>query len=123
MNENADVLYEVEDGLAWITINRPDRFNAFRARTVDELIDCFKRAWADSEVGVVASPAPVTARSAPAATRSSAPRPATTGRRRSGLFEVEYLHRADPRDPQAGDRARSTATRSAAGTCCTCSAI
>ncbi|MDH6285009.1 1,4-dihydroxy-2-naphthoyl-CoA synthase, partial [Prescottella agglutinans] len=29
-----DVTYEVENGLAWITINRPDRYNAFRARTV-----------------------------------------------------------------------------------------
>src|SRR3954469_26044984 len=27
--------------------------NAFRAHTVDELIACFKRAWADPEVGVV----------------------------------------------------------------------
>ena len=49
-----DVRYEVERGLAWITINRPERFNAFRGRTVDELIRCFKAAWADSSVGVVA---------------------------------------------------------------------
>jgi len=49
-----DVLYEVEDGLALVTINRPDRYNAFRNRTVDELIWCFKRAWADPAVGVVA---------------------------------------------------------------------
>ncbi len=48
-----DVRYEVEQGLAWITIDRPDRMNAFRARTVDELIACFKRAWADASVGVV----------------------------------------------------------------------
>ena len=48
-----DVGYEVEDGLAWITIERPERMNAFRARTVDELIHCFKRAWASGEVGAV----------------------------------------------------------------------
>ena len=53
VDELTDVQYEVEDGLAWITINRPERMNAFRARTVDELIHCFKRAWADGEVGVV----------------------------------------------------------------------
>jgi naphthoate synthase len=51
--ELEDVLYEVRRGVAWITINRPERYNAFRARTVDELIACFKRAWADTEVGVI----------------------------------------------------------------------
>jgi dihydroxynaphthoic acid synthetase len=49
----SDVLYEVEDGLATITINRPDRYNAFRGRTVDELIACFNWAWSDGSVGVV----------------------------------------------------------------------
>ena len=53
MDELTDVRYEVEDGLAWIVIDRPDRMNAFRARTVDELIQCFKRAWASPDVGVV----------------------------------------------------------------------
>ena len=32
-----DVLYEVDRGLAWITINRPQRYNAFRNRTIEEL--------------------------------------------------------------------------------------
>ena len=32
-----DVRFEIDNGLAWITINRPERFNAFRAHTVDEL--------------------------------------------------------------------------------------
>ncbi len=49
-----EVTYEVDRGLAWITINRPDRLNAFTARTIDELIHCFKRAWGDKLVGVVA---------------------------------------------------------------------
>ncbi len=48
-----DVLYEVRGPVAWITINRPHRYNAFRARTVDELIACFKRAWADEGVGAI----------------------------------------------------------------------
>jgi naphthoate synthase len=50
----SDVQYSVENGLAWITINRPERYNAFRNRTIDELIWCFKWAWADRAVGVVA---------------------------------------------------------------------
>ena len=33
-----DITYQVDAGLAWITINRPERFNAFRGRTVDELL-------------------------------------------------------------------------------------
>src|ERR671930_215903 len=37
--ELTDVRYAVESGLAWVTIDRPDRMNAFRARTVDELCD------------------------------------------------------------------------------------
>ena len=47
-----DILYEPIDGVAWITINRPEVRNAFRARTVDELIAAFKAAWADHDIGV-----------------------------------------------------------------------
>lgn len=54
LDELTDVTYEVDRGLAWITINRPDRLNAFRGRTVDELLSCFSRAWTDRSVGVVA---------------------------------------------------------------------
>ena len=53
LTELEDVRYEIERGVAWITIDRPKRFNAFRARTVDELIRCFKAAWTDAAVGVV----------------------------------------------------------------------
>ncbi len=48
-----DVLYEVNEGVAWITINRPAVRNAFRARTVDEMVAAFRQAWADADVGVV----------------------------------------------------------------------
>jgi len=47
-----DVLYEARDGVAWITINRPQVRNAFRARTVNELIAAFRAAWEDDDVGV-----------------------------------------------------------------------
>ncbi|MBW0101863.1 enoyl-CoA hydratase-related protein [Pseudonocardia sp. KRD291] len=52
--EFSDTTYEVDNGLAWITINRPDRYDAFRAQTVDELVHAFELAWADDEAGVVA---------------------------------------------------------------------
>jgi 2-ketocyclohexanecarboxyl-CoA hydrolase len=48
------VTYEVDEGLAWITVNRPERYNAFRACTADELVMSFKRARASDDVGVVA---------------------------------------------------------------------
>ena len=48
-----DIRYEARDGIAWITIDRPDLRNAFRAKTVDELIAAFRAAWADRGVGVV----------------------------------------------------------------------
>lgn len=47
-----DIRYEVADQTAWITIDRPSVRNAFRAETVDELIDAFRAAWCDRGVGV-----------------------------------------------------------------------
>jgi dihydroxynaphthoic acid synthetase len=37
-----EILYEVRDNVAWITINRPEVRNAFREQTLDELIHAFK---------------------------------------------------------------------------------
>ncbi len=51
--EYEDLLYSEEKGVARITINRPDKYNAFRARTVEELIDAFKRAGWNKAIGVI----------------------------------------------------------------------
>ena len=48
-----DILYEVRGAAAWITINRPERMNAFRGRTCDELIHAIGRAGYDREIGVI----------------------------------------------------------------------
>ncbi len=48
----SDILYEKKDGVAWITINRPEVRNAFRTRTVAELTDAFLDARWDPAVGV-----------------------------------------------------------------------
>ena len=48
-----DVIYETAEGIAKITINRPEVRNAFRPQTIDELQDAFRRAQEDASVGVV----------------------------------------------------------------------
>jgi 2-ketocyclohexanecarboxyl-CoA hydrolase len=48
-----DILYEVRDGAAYITINRPEKYNAFRARTCDELIHAFGKAGWDKSIGAI----------------------------------------------------------------------
>ena len=93
MEELADVRYEVEEGLAWITIDRPERLNAFRARTVDELIHCFKRAWASPEVGVLCLTGAGDRAFSAGGDQKQRAESGDYGPSESGLFEVEYLHR------------------------------
>ncbi len=88
-----DVRYEVERGLAWITIDRPERYNAFRARTVDELIKCFKAAWADPAVGVVALTGAGDKAFCAGGDQKQRQETGDYGPSESGLFEVETLHR------------------------------
>ncbi len=54
VGDHEDIRYEKsEEGIAKITICRPEVRNAFRPRTLFELIDAFARAREDQEVGVV----------------------------------------------------------------------
>jgi len=48
-----DILYEVERGVATITINRADKYNAFRGQTCEEIIHAFHRAGYDQSIGVI----------------------------------------------------------------------
>jgi len=48
-----DILYETSDGIAKITINRPEVRNAFRPATVVEMSKAFEVAREDPEIGVV----------------------------------------------------------------------
>src|SRR5918999_245934 len=48
-----DILYETAEGMAKITINRPQVRNAFRPQTLFELQDAFARAREDQDVGVI----------------------------------------------------------------------
>ncbi len=48
-----DILYDARDGVAHITINRPQVMNAFRGKTCEELIHAFNRAGWDKSIGVI----------------------------------------------------------------------
>ena len=49
-----DILfYRSEEGIAKIAINRPEKRNAFRPKTIDELIDAFIKVKYDEKLGVV----------------------------------------------------------------------
>ena len=53
ISEFTDITYTVTDQVAVITINRPDRYNALRGRTVDELIYAFRYAYVDKGVAAI----------------------------------------------------------------------
>jgi 2-ketocyclohexanecarboxyl-CoA hydrolase len=93
MKELTDVRYEVDSGLAWITIDRPERMNSFRAGTVDELIHCLKRAWASTDVGVVCLTGAGDRAFCTGGDQKQRAETGDYGPSESGLFEVETLHR------------------------------
>ena len=51
--EYQDILYAEADGVATITINRPEKMNAFRGQTCEELIHAFNRAGWNKDIGVI----------------------------------------------------------------------
>src|ERR1700704_2308004 len=89
-----DVLYEIVDGTtALITINRPERYNAFRGTTVEELIDAFKRAWAAPEIrAVILTGAGDKAFCSGGDVKQRA-ETGDYGATTNGLFEIDALHR------------------------------
>ncbi|MEC9341736.1 MAG: enoyl-CoA hydratase-related protein [Pseudomonadota bacterium] len=48
-----DILYAERERTAFITINRPEVYNAFRGRTAEELIHAFQRASWNSDIAVI----------------------------------------------------------------------
>lgn len=51
--EYEEIIYETYDGIAKISINRPERRNAFTPLTVNELYDAFTEARDDENIGVI----------------------------------------------------------------------
>ncbi len=48
-----DILYEVKDQIAWITINRPRVMNAFREQSLDEMIHAVKSTREDPSIAAI----------------------------------------------------------------------
>ena len=53
VREYEDILYDKTDGIAKITINRPEVHNAFRPLTINEMTEAFADAGEDPDIGVV----------------------------------------------------------------------
>ncbi|MGZ6870178.1 MAG: enoyl-CoA hydratase-related protein [Frankiaceae bacterium] len=88
-----DIRYEVDGPIAVITIDRPARYNAFRGRTVEEMIAAFRAAWADKSVRALILTG---AGDKAFCTGGDVKQRAETGDygpTRSGMFEIEYLHK------------------------------
>src|SRR6478735_4725600 len=88
-----DIRYEVDGPAAVVTINRPARYNAFRGKTVEELIKAFRSAWADDAVQAII----LTGAGEKAfCTGGDVKQRAETGDygpTESGMFEIGYLHK------------------------------
>jgi dihydroxynaphthoic acid synthetase len=93
MSDYEDIDYAVTDTTAIITINRPHRYNAFRGKTVEEMVKAFRKAWADKGVRAVI----LTGAGEKAfCTGGDVKQRAETGDygpTESGLFEIGYLHK------------------------------
>jgi naphthoate synthase len=88
-----DVTYEVEQGLATITINRPRRLNSFRAQTIDELNMCLRAAWASGDVGVVCLTGAGDRAFCTGGDQKQRQETGDYGPSRSGLFEIDTFQR------------------------------
>src|SRR5262245_35133482 len=49
----SDILYQASDGVARITINRPEKYNAIRPQTADELLAAITEAGWNRDIGVI----------------------------------------------------------------------
>jgi dihydroxynaphthoic acid synthetase len=88
-----DIRYEIDDHTAVITISRPERYNAFRGKTVEELIGAFRSAWANKGVQALILTG---AGDKAFCTGGDVKQRAETGDygpTESGMFEIGYLHR------------------------------
>ncbi len=88
-----DILYALDQGVAIVTINRPDRYNALRGRTVDELLAAFKTAWVDPRVGAVILTGVGEKAFCTGGDQKERAEKGNYGETETGMFEIESLHK------------------------------
>ena len=104
MADYQHILYDVEDRVATITLNRPERLNAFTGIMLEELLDAFGRSDADDAVRAVIVTGAGRGFCAGADLRGL--KSITEGERGGGL--PAELESADPGDADMGDSFRGT---------------
>ena len=88
-----DIRYEIADGhTAIVTMDRPKRFNAFRGRTVGELIHAFERAWSDREIACVILTGAGDRAFCAGGDQKEFVEHGSYGTSENGLWEIERLH-------------------------------
>jgi dihydroxynaphthoic acid synthetase len=92
-NTYEDIRYELDGPVAVITINRPERYNAFRARTVEELIAAFRAAWAERTVRCIILTGEGDKAFCSGGDVKQRAETGDYGPTESGLWEVNYLHK------------------------------
>jgi dihydroxynaphthoic acid synthetase len=88
-----DVRYEVDGTTAVVTIARPERYNAFRGQTIEELIAAFRLAWADRAVRSVILTGEGDKAFCSGGDVKQRAETGDYGPTKSGLWEVNYLHK------------------------------
>jgi len=93
ITEFEDIRYEVEGTTAIVTIARPERYNAFRGQTVEELIAAFRAAWADRSVRAIILTGDGDKAFCSGGDVKQRAETGDYGPTQSGLWEVDYFHK------------------------------
>lgn len=88
-----DIRYELDGTTAVVTIARPERYNAFRGQTVEELIAAFRRAWADGGVRAIVLTGEGDKAFCSGGDVKQRAETGDYGPTESGMFEIGYLHK------------------------------
>jgi len=89
-----DITCELDGRAAIITINRPDRLNAFRGRTIEELIHAFKTVWGDDTIAAAILTGAGDRAFCAGGDQKEYVEKGSYGTSETGIFEVEGLHHA-----------------------------